>query len=203
MITSLGFKTKARSKKYKKARYAIGNVSKRDISKIIQEFEKIEKVPYEKKRTKNEPTDSYFHLARHLAKCMMRSDNLNWHDHGGYVEMTAPSLNVNVTDKDESKRIIVHKILLENFSTDVSKSKHKIVNETLLQKNPEDVSAYTFTELKDKEYKEPSVIKEVEIYFNIFECVRNLLDRLDVTYQRAFMATPQDKCYTKMLENLV
>ena len=40
-------------------------------------------------------------------------------------------------------------------------------------------------------------------YFNIFECGRNILDRLDVTYQRAFMATPQDKYYTEMLENLV
>ena len=45
--------------------------------------------------------------------------------------------------------------------------------------------------------------KEVKSYFNIFECGRNLLDRLDVKYQRAFMATPQDKYYTKMLENLV
>ena len=40
-------------------------------------------------------------------------------------------------------------------------------------------------------------------YFNIFECGRNLLDGLDVTYQRAFMATPQDLYYTEMLENLV
>ena len=27
-------------------------------------------------------------------------------------------------------------------------------------------------------------------YFNIFECGRNILDQLDVTYQRAFMAPP-------------
>ena len=71
--------------KCKKARYAIGNVSKKDLSKIIKEFEKIEKIPYEKKRPQHEPTDRYFHLARQLAKCMMRSDNLNWHDHGGYT----------------------------------------------------------------------------------------------------------------------
>ena len=101
MITYLGFKTKARSQKYKKARYAIGNVSEKDLSKIIKEFEKIGKLPYEKKRPKHEPTDSYFHIARQLAKCMMRSDNLNWHNHGGYMEMTAPYSNVNVTDKDE------------------------------------------------------------------------------------------------------
>ena len=36
-----------------------------------------------------------------LAKCMTRSDNLNWYDHGCYTEMTALSLNVNVPDEDE------------------------------------------------------------------------------------------------------
>ena len=39
LIISLGFKTKARSQKYKKSSYAIGNVSEKDISKIIKEFE--------------------------------------------------------------------------------------------------------------------------------------------------------------------
>ena len=67
LITSLGFKTKARSQKYKKARYAIGNVREKDIYKIIREFERIEKLPYEKKRPKYTPTASYFHLARQLA----------------------------------------------------------------------------------------------------------------------------------------
>ena len=58
LITYLGFNTKARLKKYKNARYAIVNVSKKDLSKIIKEFEKIEKLPYEKKRPKYEPTKS-------------------------------------------------------------------------------------------------------------------------------------------------
>ena len=53
---------------------------------------------------------------------MMRSDKLNRHDHGGYTEMTALSLNVNVTDEEESKEIIMHGILSENNSTDVSES---------------------------------------------------------------------------------
>ena len=39
LITSLGIKAKARPKKYKKERYAIINVSKKDTSKIIREFE--------------------------------------------------------------------------------------------------------------------------------------------------------------------
>ena len=64
LITSMGFKAKARPQKYKKARYAIGIVSEKDIFKIIREFEKIEKLPYEKKRPKHEPTESYFHPAR-------------------------------------------------------------------------------------------------------------------------------------------
>ena len=39
LITSLGFKAKVMPQKYKKARYAIGNVSKKDLSKIIRELE--------------------------------------------------------------------------------------------------------------------------------------------------------------------
>ena len=83
--------------------YAIRIVSGKDLSKIIKEFEKIEKLPYEKKRPKHEPTYSYFHLERQLTKCMMRSDKVIWNDHGVYTEMTAPSSNVNVTNEGESK----------------------------------------------------------------------------------------------------
>ena len=36
LVTALAFKTKVRSQKYKTARYAIGNVSKKDLSKIIK-----------------------------------------------------------------------------------------------------------------------------------------------------------------------
>ena len=70
---------------------------------IIKEFEKIGKLPYEKKRPEHEPTPSYFNLVRQLAKCMMRYDKLNRHDHGSYTEMNSPSSNVNVTEEDESK----------------------------------------------------------------------------------------------------
>ena len=136
MITSLGFKVKVRPQKLKKERHAIGNVLKKDISKSIREFEKFEKLPSEKKRPKHESTDSYFYQERQLVKCMMRFNNLNWYDHGGYIEMTALSLNVNAMDEDESKRIIAHEGLLESCSTNKSKSKRSIVNETLLQKFP-------------------------------------------------------------------
>ena len=56
LVTALDFKTKVRSQKYKKARYTIGNVSKKDFSKIIKEFEKIGKLPYVKRIPKYEPT---------------------------------------------------------------------------------------------------------------------------------------------------
>ena len=38
--------------------------------------------------------------------------------------------------------------------------------------------------------KNHSVIEKGTGYFNIFECGRNILDQLDVTYQQAFMASP-------------
>ena len=64
---------------------------------------------------------------------MMRSNKLNKHDHGSYIEMTAPSSNVNVTDEDESEEIILHKTLSKNNYKDVSGSERNIVNETLSQ----------------------------------------------------------------------
>ena len=64
LVTALDFKTKVRPQRYKKARYAIGNVSEKDLSKIIKEFEKIGKVPYVKRIPKHEPTSSHYHLVR-------------------------------------------------------------------------------------------------------------------------------------------
>ena len=72
---------------------------------------------------------------------------------------------------------------------DVSKSECNIVHETLLQNNSSDVPANVITELKENDHIEPSVTEKGTSYFNIFQCGRNLLDKLDVTYQWAFMAT--------------
>ena len=44
--------------------------------------------------------------------------------------------------------------------------------------------------MKYDEHIEPLVTEKGSSYFNIFECGRNLLDKLDVTYQRAFTASP-------------
>ena len=51
---------------------------------------------------------------------MMRSDEHNPHIHGIYAEDTDPSSNVNVTDEDESKEIIVQETLSENQSMEIS-----------------------------------------------------------------------------------
>ena len=44
-----GFQEQSKVVKIKKARYSIGNVSEKDLSKIIKKFEKIGKVPYVKR----------------------------------------------------------------------------------------------------------------------------------------------------------
>ena len=110
---------------------------------------------------------------------MMRSDEHNRHVHGSYAEETAPSSNVNVTDEDESKEIIVHETLWENQSKDVSESECNIVHETLSQNNSADVPDNVITELKYDDHKEPSVTGKVTSYVNILKCGRNLLDPLD------------------------
>ena len=84
----------------------------------------------------------------------------------------------------------MHKTLSENQSKDVSESECNIVRENLSQNNSADVPYNVITELKDNKHKEPSVTGKVTIYFNIFEWGRNLFDQLDVTYQRAFTASP-------------
>ena len=79
---------------------------------------------------------------------MMRSDKLNWHNHGGYTEMIALSSKVNVTGEDESKEIIVHETLSEYNSKDVSESERNIVNETLSHNNSADIPKRYYCEIK-------------------------------------------------------
>ena len=38
--------------------------------------------------------------------------------------------------------------------------------------------------------------------FNVFECGRKILDRLDVSYKRVYMATPEEIYFTEMLDYL-
>ena len=100
-ITSMGFKAKIRPHKYKKERYAIGNVSKKDLLKIIREFEKLPYENYEKKRPKHEPTDSCFNLSIQLMKCTTRANALNSHIYPVRTEMTTPPSHICSTYEDE------------------------------------------------------------------------------------------------------
>ena len=57
LITSLGFKTKARFANIQKGKVCHRKCIKKELSKIIKDFEKIKKLPYDKKGPKHEPTD--------------------------------------------------------------------------------------------------------------------------------------------------
>ena len=105
LISSLYFKAKVRPHKCKKSRYAISNVSEKDLSKIIRELEKLPYEIYKKKSPKHEPTDSYFYLTRQLAKFMMRADFYNSHVYPERTETTATKqiLTLHICSTDESK----------------------------------------------------------------------------------------------------
>ena len=107
MITSLGLKAKLRPHKCKKERYAIRNVSNKDILKIIREFEELTYEIYEKKIPKHETTDSSFLPARQLSKCMTRDDDLNLDNYPLRTDMTTtkkiPTTHVCYTDESRLK----------------------------------------------------------------------------------------------------
>ena len=79
-----------------------------------------------------------------------------------------------------------HKPSSENICMDVSKSECN-----------SDVPTNIITELKYDEHIEPSVSVKGASYFNIFECGRNILDKLDVTYQRVFTASAKPSSVPK------
>ena len=108
--------------------------------------------------------------------------------HNGYGKEMAPSSDVKDTDEDkdedESNNSIVHDRFdepsAENLIIDESESECNIVNDT--------------TELNCDEHIKPSANVIEASYFNIFECGRNVLDKLDVTYQSAFAASKNRHC---------
>ena len=81
----------------------------------------------------------------------MISDEYNRHMHGRYAEETALSSNVNVTDKEKLRQIIVQEPLSENLSMNKRESECNIVQKTLTQNN----SSNVITDLKDDEHVEP------------------------------------------------
>ena len=51
----------------------------------------------------------------------------------------------------------------------------------------------------EAEYEESSVTDEVPICFNIFKLGKDILNRIDMTYERACMATQEDEYYHIMI----
>ena len=86
-------------------------------------------------------------------------------------------IRTRMNKKDYIVQKLFHKPSSANIYMDVSESECN-----------SDVQTNVITELKYDENIKPTLSVKVESYFNIFECVRNLLDQLDVMYQRAFTA---------------
>ena len=107
-----------------------------------------------------------------------------------------PISHVCSTDESELKDFIVDKNLSQICSTDEDESKSIIVDKCSTKEDESEYVHKNINKQKDAnnevEYEEYSVTYEVQNYFNIFECVRNILNRLDVTYERLCMATQKE-----------
>ena len=187
----------------------------KDLSRIIKEFEKLNHKGYVQKRHKHETTDSYFYIARQLAKYTMRADAFNLDIDPVRTKMIGTQQIMISHDcdleKSESKGILADENLLQVCSADKSKSKSVNADESSTKESESECVHQNINKLKDAkneaEHEETlvtdnPVVKET-ICFNIFECGNNLLNKLDATYERSCMATPRDKYYTKMYETLV
>ena len=102
----------------------------------------------------------------------------------------APSSDVNDMDEDkdedESNNSIMNDLFDEPSAENLeSESECNIVNETSSQSDSSNVT----TEFNYDDHIKPSANFKEASSFNIFECRRNLLEKLDVTYQRAFAAS--------------
>ena len=132
---------------------------------------------------------------------MVRSDALNLHVYPVRTETTGkkqiPTLYVCSTDESELKEFLLDKNILQIYSTDGDESKSIIVDKCSMDEDKQECVHKNIIKQKDAnieaEYEKTSVIDEVPTYFNIFECGRNILNRLDVTYERACMATPKEE----------
>ena len=127
---------------------------------------------------------------------MMRSDALNSHGYPVRTEMTATkqitTSHVCSTDERKLKDFPVNETISQSCSTDKDKSKCIIVNKYSTE---EDESQCVINKQKDAknktDYGESSVTNDVPRYFNVFECGGNILNRIDVSYERACMDTPK------------
>ena len=132
LIISMCFKAKVRLHKYKKWRYAIGNVSNKDLSKIIREFENClmkvtrRRVPNMRLLTVNLPSKKAGKVYDE-SRCPQPT-RLSCRKENYSSVLTHFS-----TDEDKSKEIILNKNLSQSYSMNEYKCKGIIVNKTLSQ----------------------------------------------------------------------
>ena len=120
----------------------------------------------------------------------MRADALNSHVYPVRTKMTVPSLHVCFTDKSELKEFLFNKTLLQSCFTEEEKSKGINFNDCSTEEDKSECAIKKQTDAKKE------VTYDVLRYFNVFECGRKLLNRLDID-------TPRDEYYTNLLETLV
>ena len=116
-------------------------------------------------------------------------------------------LNICSTEERELKDFLFDKTLSHICCTDEDKSKGIIINECSTEEDKSECVDINTNKQKEAnneaEYEESSVTHEVTIYVNIYECGRSILNRLDMTYELACMATSKQKYFTKLLETVV
>ena len=144
---------------------------------------------------------------------MVGSDVLNLHVYPVITEMTGtkhiPTSHVCSTDKSKLEEFLVDKTLSQICSIGKDKSKGIIVDGCFTEEDASECVLKNINKQKDvkneTECEEYSVTDEFPSYFNIFECGKDLLNRLDVTYEQACMGNnnPKDKYYTKLLETVI
>ena len=105
-------------------------------------------------------------------------------------------------DKSKSKYILTDKKLSQFCSTDKSESESIIVDEYYTEESESESvhKSINTNKIKNKiyeTYQETLVIDNPvingAIYFNLFECGENILNRIDATCERACMATSREK----------
>ena len=166
------------------------------------------------KRSKHEPTDSYFYLARQFDKCTTRLNSHvgpvrtkmnNTQNMNIYKKNTQniPDSHVCYSDKIKSKRINVDETVSNVCYKSESKSTSVIVDACATDKrkskrvhisvNTSEVKGAT-NKAKDEETSiiDNSVINAPR-HFELFECCKNFLKNIDATYEHAYMANSQEK----------
>ena len=99
---------------------------------------------------------------------------------------------------------------MQSCSTDEDESKGIIINENLLRScfvdecsTEEDKSECDIKKQKDANNEVTYDVPNYFNAFNVFKCGREILDRLEVSYERSCMATEIEIYFTKMLDSLL